>query len=106
VACMNHERGNRAKQVCAIACTACKICEKNCPDDAIHVVLSTASGSQLGPADNLAVIDFVKCTQCGTCVEKCPQASIVSMSGKYHPKKKEPAAVGAGSASSEGSGGQ
>jgi ferredoxin len=96
VACMNHERGNKAKQVCSIACTACKICEKNCPDDAIHVVLSTAPASQAAAGDNLAVIDFGKCTQCGTCVEKCPQASIISVSGKYHPKKKEPVAVGAG----------
>ncbi len=85
VACKNHDRGKRAKDVCPIACTACKICEKNCPDDAIHVI------------DNLAVIDFPKCTQCGTCVEKCPQASIISVSGKYEAKakKKEGEPVGA-----------
>ena len=86
VACKNHDRGKKAKDVCPIACTACKICEKNCPDDAIHVL------------DNLAVIDFPKCTQCGTCVEKCPQASIISVSGKYEAlakKKKEGEPVGA-----------
>ena len=86
VACKNHDRGNKAKAVCPIACTACKICEKNCPDDAIPVI------------DNLAVIDFEKCTQCGTCVQKCPQASIISVSGKYEPakkKQKEEALVGA-----------
>jgi Na+-translocating ferredoxin:NAD+ oxidoreductase subunit B len=106
VACMNHDRGNKVKLVCSIGCTACKICEKNCPDDAIHVVLSTAAGTDLGPADNLAVIDFAKCTQCGTCVEKCPQASIVSISGKYHARKKEAAASAVGSASSGESGGE
>ncbi len=105
VACMNHERGNKAKQVCAIACTACKICEKNCPDDAIHVAIVAAPAPQAAVSDNLAVIDFAKCTQCGTCVEKCPQASIVSMSGKYHPKKKEPVAAGSAPVSSGGTGG-
>jgi electron transport complex protein RnfB len=67
VACMNHDRGKKAKEVCDISCTACKICEKNCPDDAIHVI------------DNLAVIDFAKCTQCNICVEKCPQSTIINV---------------------------
>jgi heterodisulfide reductase subunit A-like polyferredoxin len=66
VACLNHDRGKRAKEVCDVACTACKICEKNCPYDAIHVI------------DNLAVIDFPKCTQCNICVEKCPQSTIIN----------------------------
>jgi electron transport complex protein RnfB len=66
VACMNHDRGKRAKEVCDISCTACKICEKACPYDAIHVI------------DNLAVIDFAKCTQCNICVEKCPQSTIIN----------------------------
>ncbi len=90
VACKNHDRANRARQVCPIACTGCKICEKNCPDDAIHVI------------DYLAVIDFDKCTQCGTCVEKCPQSSIISVSGKYHPKKKEKEPVAASAAPPDG----
>jgi heterodisulfide reductase subunit A-like polyferredoxin len=67
VACRNHDRGKRAKEVCDVSCTACKICEKNCPYDAIHVL------------DNLAVIDFAKCTQCNVCVEKCPQSTILNM---------------------------
>jgi len=67
VACTNHERGKKAKEVCPLACTACRICEKNCPESCIPV------------SDNLAVIDFKKCTQCGTCVEKCPQKSIVNL---------------------------
>jgi len=75
VACKNHDRGRRAKDVCPIACTACKICEKNCPHDAIPVI------------DNLSVIDYAKCTNCGICVQKCPQASIISVSGKFEPLK-------------------
>lgn len=64
VGCNNHDRGRRAKEVCDLACTACKICEKNCPDAAIVV------------KDNLAVIDYSKCTECGICVAKCPQKTI------------------------------
>jgi Na+-translocating ferredoxin:NAD+ oxidoreductase subunit B len=64
VGCNNHDRGRRAKEVCDIACTACKICEKNCPAAAIIVT------------ENLAVIDPRKCTACGICVEKCPQKTI------------------------------
>jgi len=64
VGCNNHDRGRRAKEVCDLACTACKICEKNCPESAIVVT------------DNLAVIDYAKCTECGICVEKCPQKTI------------------------------
>ncbi len=115
VACRNQDRGNRAKQVCPISCTACKICEKNCPDDAIHVTLSGAPRPEAAPEPavvNLAVIDFTKCTQCGTCVEKCPQASIISVSGKYVSQKKTKEAVGAvtaantaGGAASAGTGG-
>jgi Na+-translocating ferredoxin:NAD+ oxidoreductase subunit B len=85
VACKNRDKGRKAKDVCPIACTACKICEKNCPEKVIPVT------------DNLAVIDFAGCTQCGTCVEKCPQATIISVSGKHEPlaKKKQAEPVGA-----------
>ena len=31
VACKNLDKGKGAKEVCAIACIACRICEKNCP---------------------------------------------------------------------------
>ncbi len=84
VACMNHDRGKRAKEVCDISCTACKICEKNCPYDAIHVI------------DNLAVIDFAKCTQCNICVEKCPQSTIINNARAASARSAEPVAAGAG----------
>ena len=40
------------------------MCEKKCPNGAIHV------------EDNLAVIDYDKCTSCGTCVSVCPAKVI------------------------------
>jgi electron transport complex protein RnfB len=65
VACKNLDRGKRAKEVCPMACIACRLCERNCPADAITVT------------NNLAVIDYAKCTRCGICIEKCPQKSII-----------------------------
>lgn len=60
VRCNSKEKGKDVKLVCGIGCIACKLCEKACEYDAIHVT------------DNLAKIDYVKCTNCGKCAEKCP----------------------------------
>lgn len=65
VACSSHDRGGSLRKICEIGCIGCKICEKTCKHDAIHVV------------DNLAVIDFDNCTGCGDCAEKCPRKLIV-----------------------------
>ncbi len=40
-------------------CIGCRICEKNCNHDAVHVV------------DKKAVIDYDKCVGCGQCVALC-----------------------------------
>lgn len=64
VECENIDFGKAVKDVCKVGCIGCKICEKNCPHDAIHVV------------NNLAVIDYEKCTQCMICTEKCPTRAI------------------------------
>jgi len=64
VACSSHDFGKEVKAVCPVGCIACKLCEKACNFDAIHVI------------DNLAVIDYHKCTFCGDCVKVCPARTI------------------------------
>lgn len=65
VACSSHDIGKDTKAVCPVGCIACRLCEKACKFDAIHVV------------DNLAVIDYNKCTSCGECVKVCPMKTIL-----------------------------
>lgn len=50
----------------AANCTGCRICEKYCAHDAVHV------GN-----DRIAAIDYVKCTGCGQCVAVCQYDSAV-----------------------------
>ena len=64
VACSSRDLGKDTKAVCPVGCIACRLCEKACKFDAIHVI------------DNLAVIDYNKCTSCGECVEVCPMKTI------------------------------
>lgn len=66
VRCNSGDRGKDVKQVCKTGCIGCKLCEKNCESDAIHVI------------DNVAVIDYEKCTGCGKCAEKCPVGVIAA----------------------------
>lgn len=64
LACSSHDLGKDVKSVCAVGCIACKLCEKACKFDALHVT------------DNLAVIDYHKCTSCQECVKVCPTRTI------------------------------
>lgn len=75
VRCASKEKGAVAKNSCAASCIGCKLCEKNCPSDAIHVV------------DNVPAIDYTKCTSCGTCASKCPRKVILNIhdNGKVTP---------------------
>jgi ferredoxin len=75
VPCANQEKGALAKAHCGVSCIGCKLCEKNCPSQAITVT------------NNVASIDYDKCTSCGTCVAKCPRKLIVDIhdNGKVAP---------------------
>ena len=64
VPCNSVEKGGELRKYCDVGCIGCKLCEKACEADAIHVV------------DNLASIDYSKCTGCGACVAKCPRKII------------------------------
>lgn len=64
VACNSNNKGKDVKEVCKKGCIGCKLCEKICESDAIHV------------ENNIAHIDYEKCNKCGKCVEKCPAKII------------------------------
>ncbi len=64
VDCSSKDFGKSVKLNCGVGCIGCRICEKACPSDAIHV------------ENNLAIIDYDKCTNCGICAEKCPTNAI------------------------------
>lgn len=64
VKCASKDKGAVVRTACDAGCIGCKICEKKCEFDAIHV------------EDNLAKVDYEKCTACGACVEACPKKII------------------------------
>jgi len=57
-------------------CSACGICRKKCPVDAID-----------GAKKKIHIIDQEKCTRCGTCFEVCPAKfqAVVKISGEPVP---------------------
>ncbi len=65
VACVSKDKGPVVRKNCEVGCIACKICEKNCPVNAITV------------NDLCAHIDYSICTNCGICVSKCPRDIII-----------------------------
>jgi Na+-translocating ferredoxin:NAD+ oxidoreductase RNF subunit RnfB len=67
VACSSRDRGPDTRKICKVGCIACRLCEKNCPAQAIHVT------------DNLARIDVAACKQHKVCVQKCPVKTIVDV---------------------------
>lgn len=63
-----------------LRCTACTICEKECPPQCIYIVKETAKKPDyLGKQQfypKVFDIDFSVCMGCGICVEFCPFESI------------------------------
>ncbi len=64
VCCSSRDRGKNVTKACQAGCIGCKMCEKVCEYDAVHV------------EDNMATIDPFKCTDCGKCAESCPKKII------------------------------
>jgi len=65
VACNSNDPGKVVNSHCNVGCISCKICERACEYDAIHI-------------DNfLAKVDYDKCTNCNVCVSKCPKNTII-----------------------------
>lgn len=64
VKCKSEDAGKEVRSYCSVGCIGCKICVKNCPEEAFIF------------ENNLARINYEKCTSCGICVEKCPTKAI------------------------------
>jgi NADH-quinone oxidoreductase subunit I len=57
-------------------CQSCLLCERSCPDEAIHV---ESEKREEGPGRTLKrfTIDLGRCMYCGICVEQCTSAGLV-----------------------------
>ena len=64
VKCSSKDRGPAVKKACTAGCIGCKLCMKQCENEAIQV------------ENNIAHIDYEKCVSCGKCAEKCPAKVI------------------------------
>lgn len=64
VKCKSKDKGANLKNICSAGCIGCRICEKNCPKQAITI------------DNNLAKINYELCINCGICASKCPRKII------------------------------
>ena len=81
VGCHSQDSGAVTRKLCQTGCIACKLCEKACKYDAVHV------------ADNIAAIDPDKCTNCGECIAVCP-THIIHTDCSLSESKKEAVTAG------------
>ena len=59
-----------------LRCTACKICEKECPPQCIYIVKDTDENGKAMKHPKVFDIDISVCMSCQICVEVCPFESI------------------------------
>ncbi len=57
-------------------CTACKICEMECPAQCIYIVMERDANGKPRQRPKVFDIDTSVCMQCGICAEVCPFDSI------------------------------
>ena len=65
-----------------LRCTACSICEKECPPQCIYIVLDRDENGKSLKRPKVFDIDISVCMNCGICAEVCPFDSIY-MDGEY-----------------------
>lgn len=65
-----------------LRCTACSICEKECPPQCIYIVLDRDENGKSLKRPKVFDIDISVCMNCGICAEVCPFDSIY-MDGIY-----------------------
>ncbi len=63
-------------------CTACSICENECPPQCIYIVLDRDENGKSLKRPKVFDIDVSVCMNCGICAEVCPFDSIY-MDGEY-----------------------
>lgn len=59
-----------------LRCTACSICEKECPPQCIYIVLDRDENGKSLKRPKVFDIDISVCMSCGICSEVCPFDSI------------------------------
>jgi NADH-quinone oxidoreductase subunit I len=77
---MPHDNNNQHK------CTACSICEINCPNGSIEVIskqVEKEDGKKKKELD-IYIYKLSMCTFCGLCIKVCPQDAIVFSQGFEH----------------------
>ena len=67
-------------------CTACKICEVECPPKCIYIVMDRDEKGKPRQQPKIFDIDISVCMQCQICVEVCPFESI-KMDNDYEKSK-------------------
>ena len=65
-----------------LRCTACSICENECPPQCIYIVLDRDENGKSLKRPKVFDIDVSVCMNCGICAEVCPFDSIY-MDGEY-----------------------
>lgn len=59
-----------------LRCTACKMCEKECPPQCIYIVADRDENGKLQKRPKIFDIDISVCMGCQICAEVCPFESI------------------------------
>ncbi len=67
-------RSNYLAKVTPEKCTACGLCTKRCPIDAIQLKFSTQSTNKFRKA---ASVNEELCIGCGVCVHKCKKKAVI-----------------------------